>query len=66
MPIMAKTTNLEDATVFLRSTLAPAFALTLMTAATALAQAPETKITPSRPPTCRRPWSPSSPPPRRA
>jgi hypothetical protein len=46
MPTMAKTTNLEDTTVFLRSTLAPAFALTLMTAGTALAQAPETKITP--------------------
>jgi hypothetical protein len=59
------TTNLEEAAVFLRSTLASAFALTL-TAGGALAQAPETKITPSPPPTCRRPWSPWSPPPRRA
>jgi hypothetical protein len=38
------TTNLEEAAVFLRSTLASAFTLTL-TAGVALAQAPETKIT---------------------
>jgi hypothetical protein len=53
--------------VFLRSPFAPAFALALtLTAGTALAQFPETKITPSPPPTCRRTWSPWSPPPRLA